>query len=50
VIVIKGSKIVAKGHHTKLIRTSPDYRRIFGKYAILPPLEEEKVDDEGGCN
>jgi ATP-binding cassette subfamily B protein len=50
VIVIKGSKIIAKGHHTKLIRTSPDYRRIFGKYAILPPLEQEKVDMKGGCN
>jgi ATP-binding cassette subfamily B protein len=48
VLVIKGSKIVAKGHHKKLIRTSPDYRRIFGKYAILPPLESSEV--EGGCD
>ncbi len=38
VIVIKGKKIVAKGHHSNLIYTSPDYRRIFGKYTDLPPL------------
>ncbi|MFX0122550.1 MAG: ABC transporter ATP-binding protein [Candidatus Hodarchaeota archaeon] len=39
VIVLKGGKIVAKGHHSKLIVTSPDYRRIFGKNVELPPLE-----------
>jgi len=50
VIVIKGSKIVAKGHHSKLIRTSPDYRRIFGKYAILPPLEQEESEIKGGSS
>ncbi len=52
VIVIKGSKIVAKGHHSKLIRKSPDYRRIFGKYAVLPPLEANtsNTEAEGGFN
>lgn len=39
IIVLKGGKIVAKGHHSKLIVTSPDYRRIFGKNVELPPLE-----------
>ncbi|UCG01381.1 MAG: ABC transporter ATP-binding protein [Candidatus Heimdallarchaeota archaeon] len=39
IIVIKGGKIVAKGHHSNLILTSPDYRRIFGKNVELPPLE-----------
>ena len=48
VLVIKGSKIVAKGHHSKLIRTSPDYRRIFGKYAVLPPLEVDELNSKGG--
>jgi len=48
VIVIKGSKIVAKGHHSKLIRKSPDYRRIFGKYAVLPPLEQAESEKKGG--
>ena len=48
VIVIKGSKIIAKGHHSKLIRRSPDYRRIFGKYAVLPPLDADVLTDNGG--
>ncbi|MFX0013124.1 MAG: ABC transporter ATP-binding protein [Promethearchaeota archaeon] len=39
IIVLKGGRIVAKGHHSKLIVTSPDYRRIFGKNVELPPLE-----------
>ncbi|MFX1283574.1 MAG: ABC transporter ATP-binding protein [Promethearchaeota archaeon] len=43
VIVLKGGKIVAKGHHSKLILTSPDYRRIFGKNVELPPLEVSKT-------
>lgn len=38
VLVLKSGKIVAQGHHKQLIRESPDYRRIFGKYADLPPL------------
>ena len=48
VIVIKGNKIVAKGHHSKLIRQSADYRRIFGKYAVLPPLENRETVENGG--
>jgi ATP-binding cassette subfamily B protein len=48
VFVIKGNQIISKGHHSKLIRKSPDYRRIFGKYAILPPLEENVSLNEGG--
>jgi len=43
VIVLKGGKIVAKGHHSKLILTSPDYRRIFGKNVELPPLEVSRT-------
>lgn len=39
IIVLKGGKIVAKGHHSTLIATSPDYRRIFGKNVELPPLQ-----------
>jgi ATP-binding cassette subfamily B protein len=50
VIVIKGSKIIDKGHHSKLIRQSPDYRRIFGKYAILPPLEQTTSEVKGGSS
>lgn len=40
VIVLKGAKIVAKGHHSELIYTSPDYRRIFSRSANLPPLRD----------
>ena len=42
VMVLKGAEIVAKGHHSDLIYTSPDYRRIFGKNADLPPLRKMK--------
>lgn len=42
IIVLKGGRIVAQGHHSKLIVTSPDYRRIFGKNVELPPLEVSK--------
>jgi len=42
IIVLKGANIVAKGHHSELIYTSPDYRRIYGKNADLPPLREIK--------
>ena len=42
VMVIKGAEIVAKGPHSELIYTSPDYRRIFGKNADLPPMREIK--------
>ena len=46
VIVLKGGNIVAKGHHSELIYISPDYRRIFGKTANLPPLKvtESRTD------
>ncbi|MHA2330597.1 MAG: ABC transporter ATP-binding protein [Candidatus Hodarchaeales archaeon] len=40
VIVLKNGKIAAFGHHSQLIRYSPDYRRIFAKSVDLPPLEE----------
>ncbi len=41
ILVLKNGRIVAKGHHSRLIRESPDYRRIFGKDAQLPPLTLE---------
>ncbi|MFX0181831.1 MAG: ABC transporter ATP-binding protein [Candidatus Hodarchaeota archaeon] len=48
ILVIKGAKIVAKGHHSKLIYTSPDYRRIFGKNIELPPLKVESAGAVAG--
>ncbi len=45
VVVLKDGKIVSKGHHSKLIQYSPDYRRIFGKHADLPPLISDTGSD-----
>lgn len=39
ILVLKKGKIVAKGTHAELIKTSMDYRRIFGKHIELPQLE-----------
>ena len=40
ILVIDGGKLVAKGSHEDLLRTSPIYRRIFSRYDVaLPPLE-----------
>jgi ATP-binding cassette subfamily B protein len=39
ILVLRKGKIVAKGSHDDLIRTSTDYRRIFGKHIDLPKLE-----------
>ncbi|MFX0171342.1 MAG: ABC transporter ATP-binding protein, partial [Candidatus Hodarchaeota archaeon] len=48
ILVIKGTKIVAKGHHSKLIYTSPDYRYIFGKNVELPTLKVESAHAVAG--
>ena len=54
IIVLKGAEIVAKGHHSDLIQISPDYRRIYGKTANLPPLKVvepgNKLNLEGGIS
>ncbi|MFX1512584.1 MAG: ABC transporter ATP-binding protein [Promethearchaeota archaeon] len=39
IIVLKHGKIVAEGSHNELLHTSEDYRRIFGKYLVLPELQ-----------
>jgi ABC-type multidrug transport system fused ATPase/permease subunit len=38
ILVLKSGKIVAEGQHDNLLRTSVDYRRIFGKHLVLPEL------------
>jgi ATP-binding cassette subfamily B protein len=38
IIVLKRGEIVAEGDHNKLIQTSEDYRRIFGRHIVLPAL------------
>ena len=37
-IVLKSGRIVAEGHHDNLLKSSEDYRRIFGKHLDLPEL------------
>ena len=43
ILVIDHGRLVAAGPHDDLLRTSPDYRRIFARYDVeLPPLEAEE--------
>lgn len=40
ILVLDHGRLVAAGSHESLLRTSPDYRRIFARYDVeLPPLE-----------
>lgn len=40
IIVLDRGQVTASGGHDDLLRTSPEYRRIFARYdAALPPLE-----------
>jgi ATP-binding cassette subfamily B protein len=42
ILVLDGGRVVARGDHEALLRTSPHYRRIFTRYEVeLPPLEED---------
>jgi len=43
IIVLKHGKIMAEGKHDELLKRSEDYRRIFGKYLVLPKLNNEKT-------
>ncbi|MEA2070404.1 MAG: ABC transporter ATP-binding protein, partial [Asgard group archaeon] len=50
IIVLRKGKIVAKGTHDELLRTSLDYRRVFGRHLDLPPLETEGLASATGGN
>lgn len=40
-IVLEDGQIIAEGKHEELLRTSPQYRRIFARYdTALPPLQQ----------
>ncbi|NHJ87012.1 MAG: ABC transporter ATP-binding protein [Asgard group archaeon] len=39
IIVMRKGQIVAQGQHDVLLRTSDDYRRVFGRHLDLPPIE-----------
>jgi ATP-binding cassette subfamily B protein len=46
IIVLRKGQIVAQGDHQTLLRTSEDYRRIFGRHVELPPLEARLAEQE----
>ena len=48
IIVLRKGKIVAQGHHDQLLKTSEDYRRVFGRHLDLPPIESEAVSSSTG--
>jgi ATP-binding cassette, subfamily B, bacterial len=44
ILLLEGGQIIAKGTHEELLRTSPQYRRIFARYDVaLPPVVEPAV-------
>jgi ATP-binding cassette subfamily B protein len=44
ILLLEGGKLIAKGTHEDLLRTSPQYRRIFARYDIaLPPVEQPEA-------
>ncbi len=39
ILLLEGGKLIARGNHEELLRTSEQYRRIFARYdAALPPV------------
>jgi ATP-binding cassette subfamily B protein len=48
IIVLRKGKIVAQGHHEQLLKTSEDYRRVFGRHLDLPPINSEAVGGIAG--
>ncbi|TET29945.1 MAG: ABC transporter ATP-binding protein [Candidatus Heimdallarchaeota archaeon] len=48
IIVLRKGVIVAQGYHDKLLKTSEDYRRVFGRHLDLPPIEPETVGSAAG--
>ncbi len=42
IIVMRKGKITAIGTHDILLKTSEDYRRVFGRHLDLPPIIEEE--------
>jgi ATP-binding cassette subfamily B protein len=44
ILLLEDGEIIASGTHDELLRTSPQYRRIFARYDMaLPPVETQQV-------
>ncbi|MCK5297450.1 MAG: ABC transporter ATP-binding protein [Candidatus Heimdallarchaeota archaeon] len=48
IIVLRKGVIVAQGSHEMLLKTSEDYRRVFGRHLDLPPIEPETIGSAAG--
>jgi ATP-binding cassette subfamily B protein len=43
ILLLEGGRLVARGTHDELLRTSPQYRRIFSRYDVALPAVEAAV-------
>lgn len=48
IIVMRKGKIVSDGYHEELLKTSEDYRRVFGRHIDLPPIDQMSVSESAG--
>jgi len=48
IIVLRKGVIVAQGYHDRLLKTSEDYRRVFGRHLDLPPIVSESIGSVTG--
>ncbi|GAB4570313.1 MAG: ABC transporter ATP-binding protein [Anaerolineae bacterium] len=45
ILVLDHGRLIASGAHNDLLRTSPEYRRIFARYDVpLPPIEQSAAE------
>jgi len=45
IIVMRKGQIVSQGNHDQLLKTSEDYRRVFGRHLDLPPIETSSTEE-----
>ena len=45
IIVMRKGKIVSQGDHEGLLKTSEDYRRVFGRHLDLPPIDGSTTEE-----
>jgi len=48
IVVMRKGKIVSDGYHEELLKTSEDYRRVFGRHIDLPPIDQMSVSESAG--
>ena len=45
IIVMRKGMIVSQGNHESLLKTSEDYRRVFGRHVDLPPIDTTLTEE-----